>query len=320
MPPVPPTVLLGPQRLQPTLVEALDAFGIQGPIVAVTAGWEEREDEVESLEAHIRRPVRNLQLFHRAETVFLEDWRLAAAWRERRVRLREIQDLYRARLVHLVRAVRDLDRREGRQEFLAPERQAALETVRELDRRHGERLEEYHRSFRRGAKPEESRPLAAQRKEVMEILVGAAAVTLAGGNVAVLMNRLRLFGLEETLRGHAVFAWSAGAMVAAERIVIFQDDPPQGPGNPEVFGRGLGLCPEVLPLPHASKRLRLEDPGRVARFARRFGDRTCLVLDPGSGIGWDGRTWSRAAGGMRRLTVRGTVEEMDLPALAGGLR
>jgi peptidase E len=254
-----------------------------------------------------------LRLFSRAELVFLEDWRLASAWSDRRARLRELQGLYRARLERLLESVRDLEKRGERPEILEPERAAAMEAVRALDRRHMERLDEFHRAFEESARPEESRSLSLQRREVLSILSGCAAVTLAGGNVAVLVNRLHLFGLGPALRKLPVFAWSAGAMAAAETILLFQDDTPQGPASPELFGRGLGLVPGVMPLPHASRRLHLDDALRVSRLARRFPDRKLVAMDPGSGLLFDGKRWRRAAGGARVLAEDGTVAEMDLP-------
>src|SRR5690606_41913723 len=61
-------------------------------------------------------------------------------------------------------------------------------------------------------------------------------VVITGGNVAILINRLRLFGLGNMLKAKNVVAWSAGAMALCDRIVLFHDNPPQGRRNPEVFG------------------------------------------------------------------------------------
>ena len=134
-------------------------------------------------------------------------------------------------------------------------------------------------------------------------------MAIAGGHVAVLLNRMRLFDLAPLLAGKLVVAWSAGAMAVSERIVLFHDSPPQGPGNPEVFDAGLGLCTGVLPLPHADRRLRLEDPVRVDLFARRFSPSICAILDPGARWDWDGTGWT-AGPGTRRLLRHGRVREM----------
>ena len=94
--------------------------------------------------------------------------------------------------------------------------------------------------------------------------------TFKCGHVAVLLNRLRIFKLEPMLAQKPIIAWSAGAMVLAKRIVLFHDTPPQGKGFAEVFEAGLGLYSNLIPLPHAAKRLQLDNPTRVSIFARRF--------------------------------------------------
>jgi hypothetical protein len=71
-------------------------------------------------------------------------------------------------------------------------------------------------------------------------------------------------------------------MALGPALVLFHDHPPQGGANAEVLDQGLGLLPRVLPLPHASTRLRLHDPARVALLARRFAPQACLTLDHGS--------------------------------------
>ena len=50
-------VLLGPQRLAPTLRDAIEAVGVDGPVAAVTAGWEEREPEDRQVIAQIAESV-----------------------------------------------------------------------------------------------------------------------------------------------------------------------------------------------------------------------------------------------------------------------
>ncbi len=56
-----PLTLLGPQRLRPTLAAAFDELGISGQVAAVTAGWQEREAEVEEMKEHLGRPVVDLR-------------------------------------------------------------------------------------------------------------------------------------------------------------------------------------------------------------------------------------------------------------------
>jgi hypothetical protein len=134
--------------------------------------------------------------------------------------------------------------------------------------------------------------------------------------VASLLNRMRLFELQALLtslpRPLPVFAWSAGAMAITERVVLFHDSPPQGPGNAEILGEGLGLLPGIVALPHASRRLRLEDPKRVSLFARRFKPDVCVALDELDRAVWDGRRWTTGPS-TKQLLPSGEVVLMTPP-------
>ena len=81
-----------------------------------------------------------------------------------------------------------------------------------------------------------------------------------------------------------MIAWSAGAMALADRIVLFHDRSPRGPGHPEVYGSGLSLLRDVVLLPHARARLLLDDVPRMAVFARRFAPARCILLEAGARI------------------------------------
>jgi hypothetical protein len=307
---VPPIVLLGPQRLQRTLGGVVDAVGVDGDFAAVTAGWEEREDEIDELRAHLDRRVVNLRLYSRCEEVLREDPQFAAAYRARRQTLRDLDDLHRVRLDAMEKALRKLMRADGRQDLLEPEREAAIDDLRRLDAHQRRRIADILAEFDAEWTPRDREDVAAHRRQIAAILGACGSLALAGGNVAILLNRLRFFDVDSFMSHMAVFAWSAGAMVCSEEIVLFHDDPPQGAGNPEIFGPGLALVRGVLPLPHAGRRLRLDDATRVKMFARRFEPLTCIALDRGAGLMWDGKTWRPAAGGARRLTTDGEVVEM----------
>ena len=95
-------------------------------------------------------------------------------------------------------------------------------------------------------------------------------------------------------------------MAVSERVILFHDAPPHGPGNAEVLDAGLGLAAGVVPLPHAHRRLRLDDAERVSLMARRFAPASCNALDDGATlVRRDGR-WVLAPG-VRRLTEDGTL-------------
>lgn len=304
-------ILLGPQRSRPTLAEAVARLGIDssgtGQIASVTAGWQEREAEIDEMREHLSQPVVDLRLHRRCEQAFAEDPDLFHAHRARQDRLRAMHRLYRYRLDFALEPARELLRRTGDAALLAPEREAAIAAIRDLDRRYLRRIAEVHRAFEQdhpaGAHP----ALERQRDEIANLLEESAALAIAGGHVAVLVNRLRLFRFAE-LAPKPIIAWSAGAMALAERVVLFHDSPPQGAGNAEVFDVGLGLTSGLLPLPHARRRLQLEDPFRVELFARRFAPDVCLLLDEGDAVTFDGSRLQPAAA--RRLTTGGRVEEL----------
>jgi hypothetical protein len=57
----------------------------------------------------------------------------------------------------------------------------------------------------------------------------------------------------------------------------------------EVYEQGLGLVPGVVPLPHARRRLQLDDRARVGQFAARFAPARGVALDDRTRVDWDGR-------------------------------
>src|SRR5262249_56779928 len=91
-------ILLGPQRLRPTLPQVMAEHGVSGPVATVTAGWQEREEDDQELHDALGGASRNLRLYARAEEVFREDPDLHQAYRRRQERLRARQDSYRSRL------------------------------------------------------------------------------------------------------------------------------------------------------------------------------------------------------------------------------
>ena len=308
--------LLGPQRQRQTLVDAVRGIGgVAGDVAVVTAGWQEREEEVDELREHLSARggggVVNLRLYHRAEEVFRDDPDLARAHRQRQDRLKRMQELYRLRLSHALDAARELLVRRGDPEIILPEREAALAAIRELDRVHLERVRALNAEVDSTLRPFEREAVARHREELRGLFAGCEAFAVAGGHVALLLNRLRMFGIGEMVGERPVFAWSGGAMVLGERLVLFHDDPPQGAGHAEVLEAGLGFYRGLLPLPHAGRRLKLDDPMRVALFARRFADLQCVAMDDGATLRWEDGSWRPIGGdGARRLLPDGKVEEL----------
>jgi hypothetical protein len=305
-------VLLGPQRLQPTLSDAVASLGVRGRLAAVTAGWAEREAEDQELSAHLSGRTVNLALYERADGVFRYDVELHQATRARQDRIRRSQELYRVRLAHQLEAARELLRREtrpGYEGLVQPQLEGAIEGLRALDAEHVQRIRSIHVEFELRWKPFERESIALQRRELEATLQDCSALCIAGGNVGILLNRLRMFGVLDLLRGQPIFAWSAGAMVLTERIVLFHDFPPQGAGDPEVLEAGLGAVSGLVALPHADKRLALDDRARVSLLARRFAPALCAALWPRTRLDWSDGRWSGESG-TRQLCADGSLAEV----------
>lgn len=288
--PRPRAVLMGPQRLAPMVDHALALLDIEpdGRVALVTAGWQEREPEDgELMEALGGRPGVNLRLHARGDLVYAEDTELFALHRARQDRLKELQNLYRRRLGHAMAAATEMQglcptsggEQARADDIVSAQLRGAIEWVQKLDREHVDLTAAIDEAFQRDVEPLSRAAVARERAEILAILDDCSAVAIAGGHVAVLLNKLALFGLADALRNKPIVAWSAGAMVLTEWVVLFHDTPPQGRGYAEVLARGLGLMPDVVVLPHARRRLLLDDAQRISLFARRYLPRRCVALD-----------------------------------------
>lgn len=306
------TAILGPQRHKPCVRDALRALvgrDLRRPVALVSAGWEEREREHDELQQHVECPVRNLEVFHRVEDVYQRDPELQRAVRERNDRLRRLQGFYRTRLSHALGAARELLASNAEHDLVEPERHEAVLAVRAIDLHHLDRLRGVHHEFWSRWRPEQRDAIELHRGELRAILAQCSALCVAGGHVAVLLNRLRLLGVLDLQPDLPVVAWSAGAMALSNRVVLFHDSPPQGPSDPEVFEAGLGVLGGVVPLPHAQHRLHLADRARVSLLARRFAPDLCLPLFGGEYLAWHEGRWA-ARNAVQRLEPDGSLGEV----------
>ena len=312
---MPSLSLLGPQRFTPTLGEAVARAGVTGRLASVTAGWQEREAEDLELHEHLGERTENLMLYARSEDALERDSELERAYRERQEKLRALQDVYRGRLGHALAALREVEGRAakgGDPALLQPEIASAMTALRELDVHHFSRIAATHREFEEKLRPAERPAIERHAKQIVRQLDRAEGVAIAGGHVAILLNRLRLFDLGPKIAPKAIFAWSAGAMAIAERVVVFHHFPPQGQGITELLEIGLGLAPGIVPLPHAHRRLALDDAARLSRIARRFAPAVCVTMSDGGCLERDaGAGEWRSRGGMSRVKDDGTVVELD---------
>jgi hypothetical protein len=72
-------------------------------------------------------------------------------------------------------------------------------------------------------------------------------------------------------------------MAMTRTVVLFNDFAQTHPGA-EVWDRGLARVERVVALPHARRRIHLEDRVRMQAFVRRFEGSTCLLLDDGAKV------------------------------------
>lgn len=280
-------ILLGPQNPVPNLRQAIESIDSDGPIVVITAGWRDSEGEIDELREVTGRGLEDLMLYQRAEEVFANEPALHELHRERQEKLTELQRLYRIRLTPTIAAARKLMKTRAEPELLRLEQRAAITQLRALDSHHLRRIRGIHQSFNlRRAGLEVPRALV-QRDKVQQLVEKAGLVVIAGGHVAVLLNRIRLFGLGRLLAQKPVIAWSAGAMAMSERIVLFHHAAPQGKRDAELLDTGLGIVRRRVLLPHASTRLDWRNHRRMALFSRRFSPAACCTLDNGSMIHLD---------------------------------
>ncbi len=309
-------MLLGPQRFDPTLGAAAAAVGITGRIATITAGWQERESEDQELHDHLRGDTVNLRLYERADKVWKADPELREAHRARQERMRLKQDFYRIRLEHELDAAHVIEQRKAGADVLEEERAASIQVIRDLDARHLEVCTRERAAWNEKWKPLERDAVRKERDELIQILDEVSAVAIAGGHVATLLNRLELFGMDQLLKGRPILAWSGGAMAISERVVLFHDSPPQGPGAAEILDRGLGLCPDVVPLPAPEQRLQLDDVERVARLARRFSPALALALPACAHVTYNGLAFVRPHK-VQRLRENGSVDRLGWPDAGG---
>ena len=306
-------ILLGPQR-RPTVDAVARSLGLPGPgnqVATITAGWQEREPDDQELSTLLGARAVNLSLYRRWLDVQDRDPQYAAAERELAGTLAELQDLYLLRLDYALQAVYAVQRRSG--PALGGEALAeAVAAVRELDAAHLRRVDNVRGEFFQRLPPHDRPVIAGHRAAVQGILGEAGALVIAGGHVGVLAEVLHLFNVAAALgrrSGGAVIAWSAGAMALADRIVLFGDRAPQGPGHPEVYGSGLSMLRDVVLLPHARARMLLDDTPRMAVFARRFAPARCVLLDRGTRIELDSGGAPGSPGGSWPPGVRVIAED-----------
>ena len=281
---LPPLLLVGPQGPKPDLGAALKEAGVAGPVALITAGWQERESDDQALVAELGVPAVNLRLHARSEELFAADKELAKAHAERQVRLKRMHEVYRIRLDHAFAAARAISVRHLDDATLDEERQVSVEVLRYLDLDHLERSRGIHAEFDAKWRSNERPQVARHRKDLAALIEPTTAVVVAGGHVASLLYRLKLFDVLSLTGKRRWVAAAAGAMALTERIYLFHDFAPHGTGVAEVLDAGLGLVKDLVVLPDAKRRIKTDDREGIRRFVQRVSPATCSAMDAGARI------------------------------------
>lgn len=304
--------LLGPQSDYRSLKVALARKQINGKVALITAGWETDEHEDHDLKQAIGLPADNLQLFARTEQLFKDDPELIQTLRSRQDELRHLRYAYNDRLDYLLEAARQIIRKQEDLIDLDAERESAIDMVRQLDRQYFVRTSQIIDRYEENLQTETRPQVAAHRAEIAEILSQCQAILISGGHVAIILNRLKIFGALEMCPELPIFTWSGGAMALADQVVLFHDSPPQGAGNPEVLRAGMGFFQDILPLPSGRERLNLADSARVELFSRRFDQFACVLLDAETVLERENGIWNLVEGGQEtRLGTCGKVVDFQ---------
>jgi hypothetical protein len=291
-----PVVLMGAQRLNPKVREVATAIGASGPFAVITAGWQEREPEDEELRSHLDAAVVNLELGSRAARTLSEDVELAEALRARQQLLRHLQDVYRIRLRHAFAAELDVRTYAAPDELRAEIDDDSIGVIRALDETHLAQCRRLRDEFEEAWRPAQRPAIRRQTEQIREALEPCKTLCIAGGHVAVLMNRMELFGLGDVLADRPVLGWSAGAMVLTERVVLFHDDAPQGGLLREVLDEGFGLVDDIIVFPEPERRLAIEKTARTIHLVRRFAPAHCALLPESSHLVFEGGKQTGAEG------------------------
>jgi hypothetical protein len=277
------TVLLGPQRFRTTAGSAIRDVAPEGPVATVTAGWRDRESDTTELDGVLEGRGRHLNLYGRLTDVLDTDQRCADAALAYRDAVDELAGIYSVRLQRALDSVYSVQRRSLRPALAESALADGVRVVQSIDRWYLDTIDQLEGDLRSSAQAEESEPVQRHRAEVAEAIESAGALAIAGGHVGLLLQCLKLFDVVPPAE-LPVVAWSAGAMSLTERVVLYNDVGPSGVVGSEVWDRGLGRAPRIVAMPHARRRLRMDDPPVLRVLARRFGDARCLLLDDGARV------------------------------------
>lgn len=254
--------------------------GVHGPVALVSAGWRYDEERDEPLREAIGLTVHNLRLYHAYQEIEREAPDLAAAHARKQSALKKSKEAYRVAIAQTLVTLQALW--PGRAEPGPPWFDHAVAHLAALDALFLAECDRLHRQFAEEVRPERHPMVRAVRARAADLLAGCRAVLIAGGHVGILRNRIAFFGIDGLLPGRPIVAWSGGAMVLTDRVLLYHDHTNFGVGTAEMLDRGFGLDPGVVYLPHPRERLALGNTAGVAILARRLAPARALGLENGA--------------------------------------
>jgi hypothetical protein len=226
--------------------------------------------------------------------------------------LRTVRELYAVQLEAAAVAWVSLLDTEGPERLLGPERNAALQAIQRIDTHMLQRVGSIRAEFEAKMQLAERPSVAEERAAIAKDLDRVSTVVIEGGHIAVLLNRIALFGVRELIADKTLVGCAGGAMALCGRVVLYDDSPAIGRGHAEVPIPGLGFAPGVIALPDATARLRTGEPERMRRLSLRLAPDRCALLDQGSKLVWDGRAWAGVETGL--VLADGTIRPWEKAA------
>ncbi|GDX78686.1 hypothetical protein LBMAG42_04970 [Deltaproteobacteria bacterium] len=278
--------ILGPERPDGVLPSVLARHGVTGPIALVSAGWRYDEARDELLRAALPNEVRNLRLYDRFRHLEREETELIGKYTAKQDALRKVKDRYRLWLRTSLGMAAGL--LADKPDADCPWFRQSIRHLQEADELFLSEARRLHEAFEQEVRPGENPRVRKERDEIRAELAGCAALCIAGGHIGVLRNRCFFFDLGPTLTQRPLYAWSAGAMLLTERLLLFHDHTGFGPGTAEFLDHGFGLLRNTVFLPHARERLDLTNGANLTVLASRLAPRKVMGLQNGA-IFEDGR-------------------------------
>lgn len=278
--------ILGPERPDGVLPEVLARRGVTGPLALISAGWRYDEARDEPLRAALPNEVRNLRLYDRFRHLEHDATDVIAPYTRKQDALRKTKERYRLRVHESLSIASALLRENG--DLECPWFRQAIRHLQEVDDLFLAEVRGLHDRYEKECRPGEHPLVRRQREEIREQLNGCAALLIAGGHIGVLRNRAFFFDLGSLITDRPIYAWSAGAMLLTERVLLYHDHTAYGPGTAELLDHGFGLLRQTVFLPHARERLDLGDRVHLAVLSRRLAPRQVVGLENGA-VFEDGR-------------------------------